>query len=574
MQNPHRLLPLACLCLGAGLAQAQTRSGPQVYGNASFQPQVFPMVAGETLGERGIRFEPQRELQRELRSKRAVRMADVAVPKAVGGFDLVDLELKRLRVISNGARYFVDGEEVGGTAELESMYTAWTGKVSGEDDSSVYLIFTTTGSRGWIRRSDGKSQLISVPRDGDWHNTYSILMHESDPDLRATAPSFECDVLEKPSLDRAGAGHQAAPPVAPGPLRAVTSYEVTIALETDFQYWQLFGDTTMATNYAISLMGAISAQYFEQTDTFITLPYLGIYSNAADPWTAPETGDVLDILFEFRDEWSPVNGNGSRPVVASLYNFLSGTNGGGGVAWRDTLCNEEFGFAASANLAGLTNFPVPTQDSLNWDFVVTAHEAGHNFYAPHTHDYCPTPLDQCSPSGFFGACQTQQVCQVGTIMGYCHLCPGGIANVMTEFHPTVANDLRTGVLNAVANGCVNSFDPASSVVRNGNGSNPAGFVELTPPVLGTNWETTVDLAGANSSRIGIGYSGTAGFTIGIGQVLVFPPVLRPLDQGLGFHSIPIANDPALLGVTFWTQAATVQPGSIQLQNAIDITLGY
>ena len=70
-----------------------------------------------------------------------------------------------------------------------------------------------------------------------------------------------------------------------------------------------------------------------------------------------------------------------------------------------------------------------------WDIMVTAHELGHNVGSPHTHDYCPTPPDQCAPSGYFGSCQTAQVCvSNGTIMSYCHTCSGGMSNIVLNFH--------------------------------------------------------------------------------------------------------------------------------------------
>ena len=71
------------------------------------------------------------------------------------------------------------------------------------------------------------------------------------------------------------------------------------------------------------------------------------------------------------------------------------------------------------------------------------HELGHNFSTPHTHNYCPVPIDQCAPAGFFGDCQTGEVCTTsGTIMSYCHACPGGLSNYTTWFHPIVADVMR------------------------------------------------------------------------------------------------------------------------------------
>ncbi|HMP08659.1 MAG TPA: PA14 domain-containing protein, partial [Lacipirellulaceae bacterium] len=69
----------------------------------------------------------------------------------------------------------------------------------------------------------------------------------------------------------------------------------------------------------------------------------------------------------------------------------------------------------------------------NWDIMVTSHELGHNLGTPHTHNYCP-PVDECAPAGWYGQCQSQQVCtNQGTIMSYCHLCSGGLSNVKLTF---------------------------------------------------------------------------------------------------------------------------------------------
>ena len=57
--------------------------------------------------------------------------------------------------------------------------------------------------------------------------------------------------------------------------------------------------------------------------------------------------------------------------------------------------------------------------------MVFNHELGHNLGAPHTHDLNP-PVDNCAS----GDCS---VTPNGTIMSYCHLCDGGLQNVMMRF---------------------------------------------------------------------------------------------------------------------------------------------
>jgi hypothetical protein len=109
---------------------------------------------------------------------------------------------------------------------------------------------------------------------------------------------------------------------------------------------------------------------------------------------------------------------------------VSGANLGGGIAYLSTLCDtaQDFSFAVSGNIDGQVPFPIAV-GPLNWDFMVTAHETGHNFGSPHTHDFSP-PIDQCA----FGICITD-----GTLMSYCHLCPGGLASITTPARPLAAS---------------------------------------------------------------------------------------------------------------------------------------
>jgi hypothetical protein len=94
----------------------------------------------------------------------------------------------------------------------------------------------------------------------------------------------------------------------------------------------------------------------------------------------------------------------------------------------------------SANLTGTINWSTWTGQaaSFTWDFVVTAHELGHNFGSLHTHDYCP-PLDQC-----YTNCSGPTTCTRGTLMSYCHTC-AGLANVDLHFHPVTAEIMRENV---------------------------------------------------------------------------------------------------------------------------------
>jgi hypothetical protein len=191
------------------------------------------------------------------------------------------------------------------------------------------------------------------------------------------------------------------------------------------------------------LIGGVSEIYLAQVSTNIEIGFLRLWSDAADPWTSTNTSNQLG---QFRSHWESLMDSVDRHAA----HMLSGRNLGGGIAYLGGLCSDSFDYAVSANLNG--SFPYPLQDnhSQNWDIMVTAHELGHNFGAPHTHSTNP-PIDNCAG----GNCS---VTPNGTIMSYCHQCPGGLGNILLVFHQRIKDEYILPFLNSPLN-CSLSSEP-------------------------------------------------------------------------------------------------------------------
>ena len=365
-----------------------------------------------------------------------------------------DLELTRVKSPwAQNAVLFVDGAPLpGGHTQLVGDLTTWKGKIAGDSDSSAFLSFSQHGCRGWIRFSEAPEDLVHLVTDledtGDATIATPRLVH---PQQMIAAGANQ-------SSPQAVCGGALIPPgqedpvfLAPGAQTAGLSIaDCRVAVETDYQFFQEFGDAAAATAYATQLFAAVSDVYLRDIQTTLSIAYLGIHTDSNDGWTTPDgPGTTSAMLTEFRDAWA-----GSWPVAADLAHFLSGASMGGGIAYVNVLCNQNFGFGVSGSLNANIDWGTWTGQSsfLNWDFVVVAHEIGHNFSAGHTHSYCP-PIDQCSSDN----CNSTQTCQRGTIMSYCHTCSGGLNNIDIEFHPFIANVMRT----AVNSSCLGQSELAS-----------------------------------------------------------------------------------------------------------------
>jgi hypothetical protein len=400
-----------------------------------------PWVAGLEDPQEGAAFELDAALLSGLDLRPAVTLHGFPLP----GRPAVTLALARLPLpFSDDARLLIDGvEQPGGPRALLEGLSLWSGSALEVPGSRVFLSFSPAGAQGFLELPDGPERLLHVvtQRASGAAGEPALVRVLQDGQLAAlgVAPPDLCAGARSVP----GAGGLPLPQdlldsgEEPGTESLIIA-DCQLALETDFQLYQKFGSSPALLSYVTQLVAAVSERYQTDIQTSLSIAYLGVYTTAGDPWTSQDGGgDAGDLLDEFRDAWN-LSG---WPATADLAHFISGANLGGGIAYVGVLCNASFGYGVSGNVNGNINWGAWTGQSaaFTWDFVVVAHELGHNFGANHTHTYCP-PLDHCASN-----CTNTTACEVGTLMSYCHICAGGLNNIVLEFHPVNANVMRTAV---------------------------------------------------------------------------------------------------------------------------------
>ncbi len=448
----------------------------------------------------------------------AVRFERVEMPDG----RRIDLDLTRVRPVTRDCVFAIDG----GRAPMppDEGLTMWTGKVEGDPDGHVFLAFSPAGSRGVIELRDRRYHIVAQRGADGAFDSGASRLEVALPEDDLMAP-FQCGemTIDQPFFRTLrGPPAKSAPPASgdggtaesPPPTANSfnTLYDCTVGVETDYQLYQKFNNAQSLGNYVATLFGAISALYQQEIGVSLTVNYVGVWTTSNDPWVAQDGGGNANaVLNEFQSKW----GGNKAPVVSKLHHFLSGANLGGGVAWLDVLCSPSYSFGVSGNLSGNLTTPV-SQGGGTWDFVVAAHEMGHNFGTQHTHDYCP-PLDQCAAASYFGSCQTQQVCGQGTIMSYCHTCSGGMNNIQITFGSTVAAVMR----DAADNGClpvVSSAPDLSAAILSG----PAGAT------IGSVIDCSVRV-----NSVGAAYSGPYDFQIRLSSDAVITSADPAIYSGTG-----------------------------------------
>ncbi|MEM7205800.1 MAG: hypothetical protein AAF628_36435 [Planctomycetota bacterium] len=118
---------------------------------------------------------------------------------------------------------------------------------------------------------------------------------------------------------------------------------------------------------------------------------------------------------------------------------------------------------------------------------------------------------------------------------------------------------------------------ASCTFRNGSGTNPTGFDCTTDPVVGTNWDSTIATTLSTlSTLLGLSATGSQFPYLG-GEILIGVAPTAAFLPGAGSYSLPIPDDPTLLGVPLFAQGFRVElvgsTATLVMLNAQDLVLG-
>ena len=389
--------------------------------------------------------------------EQARRMADDRGEVRIGGIPLpgagtVDLVLEPIDPFTADATFVAVDGEGRETILPRPELLALAGSVDGDPDSDAFLAFGPSGVEGWIRIDGIAFGVSDGVADGP------VLIHRLDalPPLDPELAANFCgtDLLAPvPNAGVAGAMGPHRPDRAPrarrGAVNLGTGCElVTLAIDSDQELTGLFeGDTDATLGYIGTLMAATTSIYERDLGIRLRANYIRLWTDE-DPWNAEGTADEL---YAFRDLWKAE----MEHVERDLAHFLSGRGLGGGVAWLPGLCGD-YGYGLSANLNGSFPYPIENNSNQNWDLIVFGHELGHNVGCPHTHDI---GVDGCGNGDCTGA-------ENGTIMSYCHGCPGGLANMGLGFCP----ENITNVANTLANASCDYTVTPETVARDDSAS--------------------------------------------------------------------------------------------------------
>ncbi|MCW5775447.1 MAG: hypothetical protein KIS87_03240 [Phycisphaeraceae bacterium] len=334
-------------------------------------------------------------------------------PVVLEGFPLpggpVDLRVEPFSVLTPDAELVVStgsGEQPMPVPDVVLM----RGTVEGSPGSRVFLSLSEWGSHGLILADGRRFALVAPPFGiGGPHVVYNTadLPDHLQPSWVCRVNAAEHDVL---GLARAATGSEGEG------LRSAPCRIATVAVDSDYEYtaWLFGANPDASAAYALTLMAAVSEIYTYELNVRLMVPYLRVFAQNNDPYGGG------DRLGELLNHWRATKGNVQRDLV----HLFSG-DFGGGVAYVSVTCSKDWGYAVSG-LGGWFPYPLQDHHGGNWDLMVVAHELGHNFGTLHTHDGYNPPIDGCG----LGDCSQAWG---GTIMSYCHTCPGGMTNIVLRF---------------------------------------------------------------------------------------------------------------------------------------------
>ena len=307
--------------------------------------------------------------------------------------------------------------------------------------------------------------------------------------LPETAGTFAC-LIEEVALAKPGRSSLATPraPLAATPM-------IAMAFETDHELFSRLGSATAVQNYVGALAAIMSVVLRRDLGVDVRVAFVGIWSSSQDPWRATTAEGMLP---EVEAYW--LSNEQRRSVTRSTIQFLSGKSQLRGLATLGTLCRPD-SVSVVSGLSGHLSSKTPV-----WDSVASLHELGHTLGSDHTHCYTP-PVDRCCDCATEANCASQGGGPVppggGTLMSYCQLRPGWLANIRLVYGASgepsqrVIDTIRSfiataGCVGGCTDGAVNDSPARAEPIRG------PGAIENCYGPDGERWQIFTAIAGRDA----------------------------------------------------------------------------
>ncbi|MBK8553354.1 MAG: T9SS type A sorting domain-containing protein [Ignavibacteria bacterium] len=345
----------------------------------------------------------------------------------------INADLERFEILSPDAKFIEKSSYGEKELDLRNIILSYKGKISGKDNSFVSITFYEGKITGLIESGNEKF-VIGALKDSEGKETqdhiiYNISKVKSGRDFKCgTNDEVPDDILKK------------IREIDGKPFDRMTSSLLIakVAIDVDFFTYTIYGNSVPnASAFALAIMSCVSAVYVKDENVKLEISYLRVWTTP-DPYTSEDGSQMLN---QFRSEWVANQGGVDR-TIAHLISRRNNINVAG-IAYLNVLCNTGFGYGLSATLRGVIN-QLP---SYSYDTETVAHEIGHNFGSPHTHNcsWVGGPIDTCSDVE--GGCYNGPLYgTVGTIMSYCDISAGG--SVVMDFGPQPGALIRSFAENA------------------------------------------------------------------------------------------------------------------------------